>query len=316
MSPPKDAQSSRAKSTQARILGGSIAGIAEISVFHPIDTMVKRIMTNRKKLQVNDLESIKEIVFHQNRIKGVKSYPHPPALSSLFSGISYAYLYKIHQRGFQLAVQHEVRKGCDIYFRPETKFAKTTSDAVAGGVMGFFEVVMLPLNTIKIRAQTNREALPKSISILNIGNVFREIGFFGLYRGASWTAIRNVPGSFALFGGNSLTKEYFFGLEDHIKDATLFQNTVSSCVGSVMSILLSNPFDVVKTRLQSGLFIDESRGVRSTSGLQILGEVWRSEGFGGFFKGSFLKCCTVGPKLTFSYAIAQNIIGWCERGWM
>lgn len=32
-------------------------------------------------------------------------------------------------------------------------------------------------------------------------------------RGASWTAARNAPGSFALFGGSAFVKDYVFALE-------------------------------------------------------------------------------------------------------
>ena len=68
-------------------------------------------------------------------------------------------------------------------------------------------------------------------------------------RGATWTAARNIPGSFALFGGSAFVKEYAFNLKDYSK-ATFFQNFCGSIAGAVLSISVSAPMDVVKTRIQ------------------------------------------------------------------
>lgn len=64
---------------------------------------------------------------------------------------------------------------------------------IACSLIGIGEIVLLPLDVLKIKRQTNPEA-------------FRGRGLFkiisdegmGLYRGAGWTAARNAPGSFAV----------------------------------------------------------------------------------------------------------------------
>jgi Mitochondrial carrier protein len=63
--------------------------------------------------------------------------------------------------------------------------------------------VLLPLDVLKIKAQTN----PESIAGRGIVDIFTKEGM-NLYRGAGWTAARNAPGSFALFGGAAVVKEY------------------------------------------------------------------------------------------------------------
>ena len=70
---------------------------------------------------------------------------------------------------------------------------KAIMHATAGSLIGIGEIVLLPLDVLKIKRQTNPEA-------------FRGRGLFkiisdegmGLYRGAGWTAARNAPGSFAV----------------------------------------------------------------------------------------------------------------------
>lgn len=53
--------------------------------------------------------------------------------------------------------------------------------------------MLLPLDVLKIKRQTNPEAF-RGRGVLRI---VRDEGF-GLYRGWGWTAARNAPGSFAV----------------------------------------------------------------------------------------------------------------------
>src|SRR3954468_6478015 len=60
-------------------------------------------------------------------------------------------------------------------------------------IIGIGEIVLLPLDVLKIKRQTNPEAF-RGRGVLKI---IRDEGF-GLYRGWGWTAARNAPGSFAV----------------------------------------------------------------------------------------------------------------------
>jgi hypothetical protein len=130
--------------------------------------------------------------------------------------------------------------------------------------------------------------------------IVRDEGF-ALYRGAGWTAGRNAPGSFALFGGSAAAKQYLFKLQDY-NSATWFQNFVASIAGSSASLLVSAPLDVVKTRIQNQNFEVKKSGVK------IIADMARIEGFSAFFKGLVPKLLMTGPKLTFSFWLAQTLI--------
>lgn len=62
-----------------------------------------------------------------------------------------------------------------------------------GSLIGIGEIVLLPLDVLKIKRQTNPEAFRGR----GIVRIVRDEGF-GLYRGWGWTAARNAPGSFAV----------------------------------------------------------------------------------------------------------------------
>ena len=112
-------------------------------------------------------------------------------------------------------------------------------------MIGVGEVVLLPLDVLKIKRQTNPEAFRGR----GLFKIVADEGF-GLYRGWGWTMARNFPGSFALFGGSAAAKQYIYKMEDYNK-ATWGQNFVASIIGSSSSIIVSAPMDVIKTRIQA-----------------------------------------------------------------
>lgn len=66
--------------------------------------------------------------------------------------------------------------------------------------------------------------------------------------------------------------------------------------------MVSAPLDVVKTRIQNRNFENPE------SGFRILTNMARKEGFTAFFKGLTPKLLMTGPKLVFSFWLAQTLI--------
>ncbi|PMD26525.1 mitochondrial carrier [Hyaloscypha hepaticicola] len=283
------------ESTLARLLGSGSAGIAELAVFHPVDTIAKRLMSNHGK--ITSAAQLNQVIF-----KDKAAAPVGRKFFSLFPGLGYAAGYKVLQRVYKYGGQPFVRdylaknhgSTFDNTFGPKT--GKAMMHSFAGSLIGIGEIVLLPLDVLKIKRQTNPEAF-RGRGVLRI---VRDEGF-GLYRGWGWTAARNAPGSFALFGGSAFTKGYFFGLSDYNK-ATWFQNFIASIAGASASLLVSAPLDVVKTRIQNRNFENPE------SGFRIVGSMIKNEGFTSFFKGLVPKLLMTGPKLVFSFWLAQTLI--------
>jgi hypothetical protein len=173
---------------------------------------------------------------------------------------------------------------------------KAIMHATAGSIIGVGEIVLLPLDVLKIKRQTNPEAF-RGRGLIRI---ISDEGF-GLYRGWGWTAARNAPGSFALFGGSAVAKEYLYKLTDY-NTASWMQNFVASIAGATASLVVSAPLDVIKTRIQNRNFENPE------SGFRIVSNMMKHEGFGSFFKGLTPKLLMTGPKLVFSFWLAQTLI--------
>lgn len=226
---------------------------------------------------------------------------------SLFPGLGYAAGYKVLQRVYKYGGQPVVNEflanniGSDFESAFGKKTGKAMMSATAGSLIGIGEIVLLPLDVLKIKRQTN----PESFRGRGFIRVLADEGM-GLYRGWGWTAARNAPGSFALFGGSAFAKEYIYKLQDYTK-ATWTQNFVASIFGASASLIVSAPLDVIKTRIQNKNF------EQSESGFTILKHMATKEGPTAFFKGLVPKLLTTGPKLVFSFALAQTLIPAFDR---
>ncbi|KAI0338242.1 mitochondrial carrier [Trametopsis cervina] len=284
------------ESGSARILGSGVSGIAELVVFHPVDTIAKRLMSNKSKVSSS---SISSIIFREHA-----TAPLGRRLLSLFPGLGYAAGYKVTQRIYKYGGQPYFNDVITRNYKTEftntfgERKGKLMTQALAGSLTGIGEVVLLPLDALKIKRQVNPEAFRGR----GFGRILLEEGTT-LYRGWGWTVARNAPGSFALFGASAVTKDYLFGITDYHK-ATWSQNFVASIAGAVASITVAAPLDTIKTRIQNANF------EQKVSGVTVIKELVKNEGAGALFKGLTPKILVVGPKLVFSYTLAQTLIPW------
>ncbi|RPA74806.1 mitochondrial carrier [Ascobolus immersus RN42] len=292
---PVVSSSGKKESTVARLLGSGSAGIAELAVFHPVDTVAKRLMGNSTK--IHNAAEFNAVIF-----KNYASASFGKKFFSLFPGLGYAAGYKVLQRIYKYGGQPFARDYLTTHHAPtfENAFGKGTGKAImaatAGSLIGIGEIVLLPLDVLKIKRQTNPEAFKGR----GLFKIVADEGF-GLYRGWQWTAARNAPGSFALFGGSAAAKQFIFHLEDY-NSASWYQNFIASICGASASLVVSAPLDVIKTRIQMRNFENPE------SGFKIIANMAKNEGPTAFFKGLTPKLLMTGPKLVFSFWLAQTLI--------
>lgn len=278
----------------------TIAGAMEICIFHPFDTISKRLMSHQQRVvgtSVGEtLTNVRSVIF-----KGLAKEPAPTFLQRvqhLYPGSLFAVYYKVSQRFVKFAGQPyakdylETRKENVPMFHG--KRGQMVMEATAGCLVGVSEVVLLPFDRLKVLSQTNQTAL-QGRGMLSI---FWQEGPRRMYAGLVITATRNAPGSFLLFGGTALTKEYVFGLEDYRK-ATFLQNVAASTVGAMMGVLVTSPIDVLKTRVQNKNFGDKM------TAWQAFSTTLKHEGPTAFFKGITPKMIATSPRLVFSYTMSQ-----------
>lgn len=305
MSPP----SNKGGSPYPYIIGSATSGVLEILIFHPIDTIAKRLMSNTETIfkqgapRSENMTRLNDTLFRKAANKSIVG-----KWFSLYPGVNFGAAYKVLQRTYKFGSQPLLRK----YMKGKygdtfsSMFGRNGHDmlnAVSGAMVGIGEVFLLPLDVLKIKAQTNPEVLSgRGFIDLIVNENIR------LYRGITWTMARNCPGSFALFGMNSLVYTRMFGVSGP-KEAHGYQIFVGSMAGGVGSIVVSSPLDVIKTRIQNKPFND------TRSGFKVISDLIREEGVHAFFKGLTPKIGLIGPKLVFSFTVAQWLIREIQKRW-
>jgi len=94
---------------------------------------------------------------------------------------------------------------------------------------------------------------------------------------------------------------------EQLKGRGIFGDAIASCIGATASITVAQPLDVIKTRIQNRPFDSPE------SGGTIFKRLIKNEGMGGLFKGLTPKLIVVGPKLVFSFTVAQQVISYFEH---
>ncbi|EKF26617.1 mitochondrial carrier protein, putative [Trypanosoma cruzi marinkellei] len=332
---PVDARYKRKRNFFYRLIFGptgaaTLAGLCEILIFHPFDTTAKRLMSYQHIVfdptsLSNTWRGFLRVVFagieHDKPIGARITFLD--RVKHMYPGSTYAMLYKVLQRVIKFAGQPYMREFLEYRFghvflgdaqeqskqqqqqqtRRKKNYGAMALEATAGSLVGVFEVILLPIDRMKVLNQTNKEAI-KNRSFFQI---LRQEGVMRMYAGIGTTAVRNVPGSFLLFGGAAWTKDYVFHLEDY-SEATFIQNFVSSTVGGCLGVWFTNPIDVVKTRIQNKRFEDGR-----VTGWGVMKETFQKEGVTAFYKGMLPKLLTSAPRLVFSYTMTQFFIR-CFRG--
>ncbi|CCW70484.1 unnamed protein product [Phytomonas sp. Hart1] len=297
----------------------TMAGACEILLFHPFDTIAKRLMSYRHHVVEpgsirHTMHNVNHVVFGglEDKARADPAFLITPwrRMKFLYPGSTYAVLYKIFQRVIKFAGQPFMRDF--LYNHYSFSFFKgdpTTNkgyvrdgkglmmlEATAGCFVGIFEIVLLPFDRMKVLNQTNISTLQGR----GIFSVIRREGLKKLYVGTSTTVVRNATGSFLLFGCTAFAKEHVFKLSDY-REATVMQNIASSTFGGCVGVLFTSPIDVIKTRQQSQRLND------SLSGLQILRKTLHEEGISALYKGIAPKIITSAPRLVFSYTMTEYL---------
>jgi len=289
------------KSLTGSILGSMVSGIGEIAIFHPVDTAAKRLMSYESKIVkptwIETNKNLKNVILKNNSNLGWLG-----GFRTLYPGLGFATGYKLSQRVYKYSGQHYLKNFLLNNYKENfdktfgKKYGNTMISAISGSMIGVGEIGLLPLDVLKIKSQTN----PESLKGRGLSNIARQEGM-ALYSGAGWTALRNAPGSFTLFGTSTLLKSKIFGLDINDK-ANIFQHFVCSTGASGACIMVSSPMDVIKTRIQNKNFGEK------VSGRKIVYDLLKKEGPAGFFRGVGPKLMIIGPKLTFSFTVAQYLI--------
>ncbi|KAG7263729.1 hypothetical protein CRUP_016226 [Coryphaenoides rupestris] len=159
-----------------------------------------------------------------------------------------------------------------------------------------------PLEIVKIRLQVAGEITTGArVSALT---VVRDLGFFGLYKGAKACFLRDIPFSAIYFPVYAHTKAEFADEQGRLGALQLL---TAGAIAGVPAASLVTPADVIKTRLQ----VAARAGQTTYTGvIDCFRKIMQEEGFRALWKGAGARVCRSSPQFGVTLLTYELLQRW------
>lgn len=196
-----------------------------------------------------------------------------------------------------------------------TLFASLASGALARGISA---TLVTPLELLRTRLQASSSTSTSrnlTAILLELGGEVKKQGPTVMFRGLVPTLYRDVPFSALYFAGYESIKRVLTGAglgERNVGDGRVKEFSVAFVSGSssgILAAIVTQPFDLIKTRLQAEAAHKKSQ---STT-LQILKQIVEKEGTSGLFRGLSPRVAKVAPACGIMIASFEFVGRWLEE---
>ncbi|XP_047528508.1 calcium-binding mitochondrial carrier protein Aralar1 isoform X1 [Vanessa atalanta] len=271
---------------------GSIAGAVGASAVYPIDLVKTRMQNQRTGSFIGE-------VAYRNSWDCFKKVIRHEGVFGLYRGLVPQLIGVAPEKAIKLTMNDLVRD------KLMDKKGNITlgGEILAGACAGASQVVFTnPLEIVKIRLQVAGEiAGGGKVRALS---VVKDLGLFGLYKGAKACLLRDVPFSAIYFPAYAHVKAKFADENGYNHPLTLL---AAGAIAGVPAASLVTPADVIKTRLQ----VVARSGQTTYNGLiDATRKIYAEEGARAFWKGAVARVFRSSPQFAVTlvtYEILQRL---------
>ncbi|XP_059620900.1 calcium-binding mitochondrial carrier protein Aralar1 isoform X2 [Phlebotomus argentipes] len=270
---------------------GSIAGAAGATAVYPIDLVKTRMQNQRTGSFIGE-------VAYRNSWDCFKKVIRHEGVLGLYRGLVPQLVGVAPEKAIKLTVNDFVRDKIG-----DKGVVPLYGEVLAGACAGGSQVIFTnPLEIVKIRLQVAGEiaggAKVRALSVV------KDLGLFGLYKGARACFLRDVPFSAIYFPAYAHTKAMFADEDGYNHPLTLL---AAGAIAGVPAASLVTPADVIKTRLQ---VVARSGQTTYTGVLDATRKIMREEGPRAFWKGTAARVCRSSPQFgvtLVTYELLQRL---------
>ncbi|XP_042351082.1 calcium-binding mitochondrial carrier protein Aralar1-like [Plectropomus leopardus] len=272
---------------------GAIAGATGATAVYPID-LVKTRMQNQRSTG-----SFVGELMYKNSFDCAKKVLRYEGFFGFYRGLLPQLIGVAPEKAIKLTVNDFVRDK----FTTQDDTIALPAEILAGGCAGASQVIFTnPLEIVKIRLQVAGEITTgprvKALSVV------RDLGFFGLYKGAKACFLRDIPFSAIYFPVYAHAKEK---LADEDGQLGALQLLTAGAIAGVPAASLVTPADVIKTRLQ----VAARAGQTTYSGvIDCFRKILREEGFRAFWKGAGARVFRSSPQFGVTLVTYELLQRW------
>ncbi|XP_012691870.1 calcium-binding mitochondrial carrier protein Aralar1 [Clupea harengus] len=271
----------------------AVAGATGATAVYPIDLVKTRLQNQRST------GSFVGELMYKNSFDCAKKVLRYEGFSGFYRGLLPQLIGVAPEKAIKLTVNDFVRDKFTNKDDTIPLFAEVLAGACAGGSQVVFTN---PLEIVKIRLQVAGEiATGPRVSALN---VVRDLGFFGLYKGAKACFLRDIPFSAIYFPVYAHTKASFADEEGRLGALQLL---AAGAIAGVPAASLVTPADVIKTRLQ----VAARAGQTSYTGvIDCFRKIMQEEGFKALWKGAGARVFRSSPQFGVTLVTYELLQRW------
>ncbi|XP_024417366.2 electrogenic aspartate/glutamate antiporter SLC25A12, mitochondrial isoform X2 [Desmodus rotundus] len=272
---------------------GSVAGAVGATAVYPID-LVKTRMQNQR-----GTGSVVGELMYKNSFDCFKKVLRYEGFFGLYRGLIPQLIGVAPEKAIKLTVNDFVR---DKFTRRDGSIP-LFAEILAGGCAGGSQVIFTnPLEIVKIRLQVAGEITTgPRVSALS---VLRDLGLFGLYKGAKACFLRDIPFSAIYFPVYAHCKLLLADEDGHVGGFNLL---AAGAMAGVPAASLVTPADVIKTRLQ----VAARAGQTTYSGvIDCFRKILREEGPSAFWKGTAARVFRSSPQFGVTLVTYELLQRW------
>ncbi|KAL6457004.1 hypothetical protein MHYP_G00339670 [Metynnis hypsauchen] len=272
---------------------GSVAGAVGATAVYPIDLVKTRMQNQRSS------GSFVGELMYKNSFDCFKKVVRYEGFFGLYRGLVPQLLGVAPEKAIKLTVNDFVRGKA----MQKDGTVPLHLEILAGGCAGGSQVIFTnPLEIVKIRLQVAGEITTgPRVSALS---VIRDLGFFGLYKGAKACFLRDIPFSAIYFPCYAHVKAGLADEEGRVGPGRLL---LAGAVAGMPAASLVTPADVIKTRLQ----VAARAGQTTYNGLiDCFWKILREEGPRAFWKGAGARVFRSSPQFGVTLVTYELLQRW------
>ncbi|OWR41791.1 calcium-binding mitochondrial carrier protein Aralar1 isoform 2 [Danaus plexippus plexippus] len=270
---------------------GSIAAVGASAVY-PIDLVKTRMQNQRTGSFIGE-------VAYRNSWDCFKKVIRHEGIFGLYRGLVPQLIGVAPEKAIKLTMNDLVRDK----FMDKKGNISLYAEILAGACAGGSQVVFTnPLEIVKIRLQVAGEIAGGSK--VKAWSVVKDLGLFGLYKGAKACLLRDVPFSAIYFPAYAHVKAKFADENGYNHPLTLL---AAGAIAGVPAASLVTPADVIKTRLQ---VVARSGQTTYNGVIDATRKIYAEEGARAFWKGAVARVFRSSPQFAVTlvtYEILQRL---------
>ncbi|KAI9503224.1 hypothetical protein GGI25_004285 [Coemansia spiralis] len=279
---------------------GALSGVTSCVLLQPFDLLKTRVQQSQSQTAASSqarspvFATIRSVVENEG-VRGLWRGTVPSLIRNA-PGTSLYFYFLNHTKHICLAA--EKRLSGD-YTR--TKLSSASNMAVGASSRAFAGFLLMPGTLLKVHYESS---LYKYAGIMGaVKDIWRRGGVRGFFVGAVPTAIRDAPyaGLYMLLYEAIKSRERSIAHKKNIDIAETTVTMVAGIVAGLSASYMTQPFDLVKTRMQL-------RPAEYPSVLYSFSKIYREEAFLGFFRGISLRVLRKGIQASLVFTLYEWVL--------